>query len=303
MTTGTRRAYTLFQTDAFDLDSAVLGRRYEISVALPLSYHATDRRYPVLVVLDANLAFAGTVETARVLALGGEAEELIVVGVGSPWAEGMEGFGRRRFYEFSPAERWDVDGPFAEVTKAAFAQAGVDPQVMGGAPKFLRLLTEEVLPVIGRDYRADLTSPGLFGDSAGGAFALYALLSGVSPFRKYICGSPATAQCNDALYRMEEHYAATHSDLDAAMFLAAGSEEMGSPFLEGGGIASGVCRFSGLFALRQYPNFRVTSHFFPDEGHVSVIPAIVSRGIRTLWDTGRRFGIPPKRVTSAADVG
>jgi predicted alpha/beta superfamily hydrolase len=294
MTTSTKRAYTLFQTDAFDLDSAILDRRYEISVALPLTYHATERRYPVLVVLDANLLFATAVETARLLAMGGEAEELIVVGVGSPWSEGMAAYGQRRFYEFSPAERWDVDGPFAEITKAAFAQAGVDPHAMGGAPKFLKLLAEEVLPMIARDYRADLATPGLLGVSAGGTFALYALLSGVSPFRKYICGSPATAQCNDELYRMEERYAATHSDLEAAMFLSAGSEEMVSPFLEGGGIASGVCRFSALFAFRQYPSFRVTSHFFTDEGHLSVGAATISRGIRTLWDTKRRFGAPAK---------
>lgn len=295
MTAIAKRAYTVFQTDAFDLDSVVLGRRYEISVAVPLSYHATDRSYPVLVILDANLCFATAVEAARLLALGGEAEELIVVGVGSPWVEGLEAFGRRRFYEFSPAARWDVEGPYAAITKAAFAAAGVDANAMGGAPKFLRLLAEEVLPVIARDYRADLTSPGLFGDSAGGTFALYALLSGESPFKKYICGSPATAQCNEELYRMEERYAAANHDLDAAVFLAAGSEEMSSPFLEGGGIASGVCRFSGLFALRQYPSLRVTSHFFTDEGHVSVPPAIVSRGIRTLWTTGRRYGEMPKR--------
>ncbi len=56
MTAITKRAYTLFQTEAFDVDSAVLGRRYEISVAVPLSYHATSRSYPVLVILDARCA-------------------------------------------------------------------------------------------------------------------------------------------------------------------------------------------------------------------------------------------------------
>lgn len=90
---------------------------------------------------------------------------------------------------------------------------------------------------------------------------------------------------------MEERYAAEHRDLDAAMYLAAGAEEMNSPFHEGGGIASGVCRFAGLFALRRYPSFRITSHFFPGEGHLSVAPMFLNRGIRTLWDTGRRFGI------------
>jgi len=288
---GQPRPFTLFQAEAFDLDSAVLERRYEISVALPLSYHASpDRRYPLLVVLDANLCFATAVETSRLLAMGGEAEELVVVGVGSPWAEGFAAFGRRRFHEFSPTERWEVAGPFAEVTRTMMNQAGVATMPLGGAPKFLDLLSDEVLPAVAQTYRLDLQSPGLFGDSAGGTFALYALLSGRSPFRRYVIGSPATAQCNDELFRMEERYAATHKDLDARVFLAAGMEEMASPFLEGGGIASGVCRFAALFALRRYPSLQVTSHFFGDEGHVSVVPATIARGIRSLWSTGRRYG-------------
>jgi len=302
MTTSATRAYTMFQADAFDLDSAILGRRYEISVALPLSYGTTPaRRYPVLVVLDPNLAFGIAAETSRILAIGGEAEELILVGVGCPWSEGLMASGLRRFHEFSPTEHFEPEsGPFAEVTKAAFAAIGLNQLVSGGAPKFLDLLIEEVLPVIFRDYRADPGQLGLFGDSAGGAFALYALLSGRSPFSRYICGSPATAVCNEELYRMEERYAASHTDLEARIFLAAGMEEMSSPFLEGGGIASGVCRFAALLALRQYPGLRLTSHFFADEGHLSVLPAIVSRGIRTLWGTGHRYGTMPARATPSS---
>ncbi len=289
------RPCTLFQSESFDLDSATLGRRYEISVALPFGYHAApDRRFPVVVVLDASLCFGMAVDISRLLALGGEAEETIVVGVGCPWSEGFEALGKRRSHDFTPTDQSEPSGPFAGVTKALLAMAGIDRQWFGGAPRFLDLLRDELLPLVGRQYRADLTSPGLIGDSSGGTFALFALLSERSPFKRYVIGSPATAQCNDELYRMEERFAEQHADLDARVFLAAGSEEMSSPILEGGGIASGVCRFSGLFALRRYPSLKVTSHFFPDEGHMSVLPAIISRGVRTLWNTGRKYGeMPP----------
>jgi predicted alpha/beta superfamily hydrolase len=70
MKKGDTRAYTMFQTDAFPVDSAIMERRYDISVALPPSYHATDRRFPLLVVLDASMAFGTAVETARLLSIG-----------------------------------------------------------------------------------------------------------------------------------------------------------------------------------------------------------------------------------------
>jgi uncharacterized protein len=199
---------------------------------------------------------------------------------------------RRRLHEFSPSDRWAHEGSYGSVTQAMMRQLGLESAELGGAPRFLSFLTDELLPFVTREYRAAPDQLGLLGDSAGGTFALYALLSGRAPFRKYICGSPATAQCDDELFRMEERYAAANRDLDAKVFLAAGAEEMSSAFLEGGGIASGVARFAGLFALRRYPSLRVTSTFFPEEGHLSVIPAIVSRGLRTLWATGRRYGDP-----------
>ncbi len=290
---GPKRPYTLPLIDTFDLDSVVLARRFEISVALPFSYRAMpDRRYPVLVVTDANIMFATTVEATRLLSMGQEIEDLVLVGVGCPWSEGVASFGRRRYYEFSPSANSTIGGPFAAITKAAMAQAGVDHEPLGGAPKYLRMLTDELIPAVARDYRVDLTAPGLVGASAGGTFALFALFAEGSPFRRYLIGSPATAQCDNEVFRLEERYAADHQGLDAKVFLAAGAQEMMSPFLEGGGIASGVCRMSGLLAMRQYPGLSLTSHIFSDESHLSVPPGFIARGLRVVYGTGRMYGDP-----------
>jgi hypothetical protein len=296
MLTG-KRAFTVPLVDTFDLDSAVLNRRFEISVALPFSYRARpEHQYPVLVVTDATLLFATTVEATRLMSLGQEVEDLILVGVGCPWSEGPLAFGRRRFYEFSPSANSTITGPFAAITRDLMAKAGVDREPMGGAPKYLQMLVQEVLPAVTREYRADLAAPGLIGESAGGTFALYALFTETSPFRRYLIGSPATAQCDNEVFKLEERYAAGHQDLDAKVFLAAGTQEMMSPFLEGGGIASGVCRMSGLLAMRRYPSLSLTSHMFNDESHLSVAPGFIARGLRVVYGTGRMYGEMPKQA-------
>lgn len=281
------RPYTIAQAYAFSFDSALMGARYDISVALPASYTTSGRRYPVLVVVDGDQLFELAVRIARNFAMAGEVEELIVVGVACPAAEGFHEFVRRRHYEFSPPGRYTFDNPLIRLLKDRMERAGFDPQAVGGAPEFLRFLADELLPTLAGEYRLDMQQSGLFGHSAGGAFVLYALLSGASPFRKYICGSPATSVCDGELFRIEERYAAAHRDLEATLYMAAGAQEMQSAFLESGGIVSGLARFAGLFALRRYPSLRVASDIFPGEGHTSVMPVLLGRGLRMLWGTGR----------------
>jgi predicted alpha/beta superfamily hydrolase len=286
------RPHVLLRSNGFELSSRATGRTYYVSVALPATYDASDRPYPALVVLDGNLAFDLAVGVARLLPVAKEVRELIVIGVGcSPEATAAE-FSTRRLHEFSPTDRWNFEADeFGRSVKAIMDQMGLKPSgAIGGAPRFLDFLIDELLPLLYRDYRIDPAELGLFGDSAGGTFVLYALLSGRSPFKKYICGSPATAYCNDELYRMEERYAAANRDLDAQLFLAAGAEEMNDSFLEASGIVSGVARFTGIFRRRRYFGFRLTSCIFPGEGHLSAVPAILSRGIATLWSTHRSFG-------------
>ena len=50
--------------------SAISGRMYQISVALPFGYADSTKAYPVLYAVDANGQFGTVVETVRLLRLG-----------------------------------------------------------------------------------------------------------------------------------------------------------------------------------------------------------------------------------------
>src|SRR5687768_14879617 len=80
------------------------GWDFRVSVALPASYAASTKRYPVLYVLDADVFFATAVEQARLQGLVGEISEVILVGIGYPPGTNLQTVGARRSYEMSATD-------------------------------------------------------------------------------------------------------------------------------------------------------------------------------------------------------
>ena len=63
------------------------------------------------------------------------------------------------------------------------------------------------------------------GDSFGGLFATYALLSEPDTFRRYGIGSPSLYWDDGAMFELEASYARDHTDLDARVFFSIGAYE------------------------------------------------------------------------------
>ena len=137
-----------------NLTSSVLAEGRAYTVHLPDGYaRDTERRYPVVYVLDGPPLDDHTAQGARPLAAGGQAPGLIVVGIPN-----MQRSGRAR--DFLP--------PFLK-----FARRDGSP-FTGGADRFLRFLREELVPRIERDYRT--TRPRLLvGHSLGAIFVSYSV--------------------------------------------------------------------------------------------------------------------------------
>ena len=100
--------------EVFDFRAEANGSDYEVRVGLPPSYHQGSGHYPLLLVLDADLAFGMTHETSMLEALWSSAPlgyptarvpEVIVVGIALPDRQ-TNPFRRNFEYmpESSPAE-------------------------------------------------------------------------------------------------------------------------------------------------------------------------------------------------------
>jgi predicted alpha/beta superfamily hydrolase len=264
---------TLATTEQHTLLSSDGDREYRIFVALPQSYDVGERTYPVIYLLDGNSLFPIMAETARLLRFYGEIRELIVVGVGYAEADTFLATMAARTRDLTPsAPGWYETGCRASMPDA--------PESLGegGAAAFLGFLREELAPFIATHYRIDPEDSSLLGFSFGGLFALYSLFEQPQAFRQYFICSPSVWWDNELILEREAAYAAEHTDLPARVFMGVGGAE---PAV----MVADMYRVARALGDREYRSLELTSHFFEDESHMSVITAFISRSLRKAFSS------------------
>lgn len=232
-------------------------RQFQISVALPRTYKESEKSYPVLYSLDANSEFGMVVETARLLTLDEAIPELIIVGIGFP-----------------------VGGRFlfsADYRRLNYTPTELKAQNTGGAPKLLEFMRRQLMPFIEKKYRVNSDDKAIFGHSLGGLFSTYALLRSNGLFQRFIIGSPSLHWDDHVMFKLEKEYATTHTALPAKVFVSAGSKEDQKL------IVSHFKKFVKVLKQRNYADLQWTSHIFEGETHISVVPATISRGLRSIY--------------------
>ena len=253
--------------------------KHAVTIALPASYRVQkNKKFSVLWVLDDPLMTRIVVSTVDLLVSSNMMPEMIVVGVGSPSAEGLSGVGRR-IEEFSPPGQGFAP---SGLNSAAFQKVAPFPEYPHRAEDFLSFLSDELRPLIAKEFRTS-GSHILHGHSLGGLFAGYALFTRPQLFQKMIIGSPAMANVGDAVVELEKEFAKSHSKLSVDIFIGAGGAEGNEWFLNAGGILSSTARFIERLKLRNYEGLTIKSQFYTGENHYTVAPRIVSDGPRYFF--------------------
>jgi len=268
---------------SFTFQSPSMGVRFSLNVGMPSGYKPGDgKKYPALIVTDGDFAFPGVNEAAR--SLSGAITPLFIISVGTAIDEGEPEHTRRRIYEFSPPG-WDRKDPFGQAVENYCRMfKSEEGRCSGGAGKFLTAIASEMVPQLAVKFPIDTAQLGLFGLSAGGFFASWAIFQPNSPFKKYLISSPAMAYGRGEIFRQEARYAESHKDLPVGIYLAAGVLEAADPQLEGmGEIVSGMSHLAGVLATRKYPGLKVTIEYHPGMGHTDVMGTSAVRGLRTLY--------------------
>lgn len=279
------------------LRSGSVGDTYRLDIALPGGYARSDRAYPVVYLTDGDVS--GLFPLVRCIAEGLSAgwmiPKLILVGIGYE-AEKAERRGHYRERDFLPTDASARDAS----RRQPATRLGVP---RGQATAFLRFLRQELKPFINAHYRTLPEDSAYLGTSYGGLFGLYTLFHQPDTFQRYVIGSPAIHHDNRVILAHEEAYAAQHTDLPARVFLAVGGrEELDDPLIEPAfQFVTNLERLATTLRGRNYPDLQLTSHVFEDETHVSVVPALYSRGLRVVFDssstgTGRPGSNPQART-------
>ncbi len=259
---------------------------YQVRVALPVSYGSRpEARYPVLYVLDADLVFGTVTEVTRALPIAQELPEVIVVGIGYAVESFVATLGLRA-RDYTPTE----DPVWMEESFGQAVLPGLPPpEGTGGGPAFLAFLAEELAPFIDGRYRTVPGDRGIFGDSLGGIFALYALFHRPEAFRRYIVGSPSLWWDDEVTFGHAERFLADREDLSARVFLGVGSLEEEPPADEFR-MVSNVERLGEMMRSAGFPSLHVEWRVFDGETHMTVPPVLFTRGVRSVYPVDRPAG-------------
>jgi uncharacterized protein len=260
---------------------------FEVQVALPATYDAApDQAYPVLWVTDGASFLPLAVGLLNLLAVGQHVPEMIVVAVGAAPEVGLAEYGMRRVSDFCPPGKDMFYSGLAGERLKAMSQAMSPPGTAALpqlADRFLTFLVDALRPRLAAQYRMS-GEHGLFGHSGGGMFAGWALFERPDAFAKYIIGSPSINAVERKVFRMEEDYAARHSDLPVSVFIGAGELEItGGDLLAAWGIVSAPVLLAETLRLRNYPSLKLHARVFSGKDHLTVAPDILLEGLRAVW--------------------
>jgi hypothetical protein len=174
---------------SFDMASKHTGQRYRIMLGLP-HQPAPPGGYPVLWALDGLASFPlmefsrprppSPTENPQWRKKVGDEPPGLIVAVGYASGEPMDIDARALDYT-PPGTGGNGD------TYAGDTFSGRH----GGAPAFLRFLTEELRPLLARHFEMDPRRHTLFGFSYGGLFTLYTLSTQPQHFQRYWAASPS----------------------------------------------------------------------------------------------------------------
>jgi predicted alpha/beta superfamily hydrolase len=235
----------------YQVHSAVLGEDRGYRVYLPASYRwASNRRYPVMFLLDGEERFGHTATAVDLLASVGDIPEMIVVGIDST----------QRTRDFTPTQWEAISGG-------------------GGADRFKQFLKTELMPAVDKDYR----SSGyriLSGHSLGALFTLYCLSAEPALFQAYIALAPTVDWDRNLVQRLLQKRLETDRTLKAFAYLAH-ADDSGAALADFEAVAN-------TLKSKAPPGLRWQSAAFADETHVSVPLLAQVDALRRLY-LGYRF--------------
>lgn len=275
----------------FLLTDADTGLRQSVSVSYPYRYGSLET-VPVVICLDEPWMFGTVVDTTRIMSMGSEAPEAVVVGLGfgapadgsTPPSAGPNGLPmseclreRARWYTPTP---W-VPPELTGVKHMAAEEAGRADQLRSFIEAMLlpRLVAEEL---------GDTTigDRWFVGHSFGGLFGLKALFAEPALFDRWLLASPSIWWDDRAILGWEADYAAANDDLPARVFLSYGGEEdtapTGDPTADQFRMGANVRDLHATLEGRSYPGLDLTLARLDGHSHNSVIGSAVAQGFRSL---------------------
>jgi len=286
-------------TRYFEIDSKIAGARYAVWVTIPPQYQqAGGQRFPVIYQPDGNMS-AGAHASVHALAcadLINPLKPFIQVCIGYTGAEARLASAVRVRDLLPPGEPPPdgLDARLKLVVEAGqmekdIAELMLHNMTHTAADRFLAFITDELHPLIARDWRVDEDDAGLYGYSYGGLFALYAALMRPPLFRKIGSGSPGVQAGRSKIFTLYDAARAAGDDHSGRrLHVSICEREITRPTMYQPVIGLGTVEFLTRAGQTPLKGLTLTTRMVDYESHIS--------GVFTAWYSFLRDSYPAASV-------
>jgi len=243
--------YSLYNAIEEYIFSELIADTFHVMVSVPDGYYSSEKRYPVIYVLDGDVAFGMAASIARYLQIGENIPELIIVGIGYGALDKSAGEKRRRDYR---------------------------PTQAGDAENFLNFLNGQLIPYIDSKYRTIPDDRIINGYSIGGLFALYTLFTKPETFSGYIIGSPSLTWDNYSIFSYEENSFEKIDEMKISVFISVGSEESDEKYF------SPIDKLVTQIQERNYSGVKLEAKVFDGSTHLMGPPESLTHGLFSIFN-------------------
>lgn len=249
-------AFTYYSKDVKDT--------FYISVQLPLAYQQNPKkRYPVVVLTDANFYYPMLAPVMHQYEKGGLLPPLILVGIGYKSFKLMNAL-RVRDYLYPKSIASD------------------EMNAVGGGQRFYRFITNSLLPKIDSTYRTETNNRTLLGHSFGGYFSLYALLEQVNrkrtDFKGFVSASPSLWYNHNYLFQLPQKLKSIADKDSLHVFLSVGDLETPKEWT-----IQPVKNMSKQLDDAKLKNVRINTEIYAHLDHMDVGLISFIRGMETMY--------------------
>ena len=231
----------------------VNGQEYVLQISLPSGYANSNKKYPVVYLMDVQWDFPLLTALYGQQYYDGFIPEVIIVGI--TWGGERPNPDSLRARDYTPTNEKRL------------------PQ-SGGADKFLSVIKNEIFPIIESNYRVDGNDKTLVGCSLGGLLTMYTLFTHSNMFNRYIAASPAYTWSNSILYQCEKNYYSNTANPPAKLFMCVGGAESS---------VAGFEKLTSFLKSRHYIHLQIESKILENTGHSGTKGEGYARGLQFVF--------------------
>jgi predicted alpha/beta superfamily hydrolase len=251
--TGTRA------TDRVTLHSTFVQDSFDIYVTLPPDYANSQKSFPLILYMDANLKSGQRLRTiVDELREKQSSIDAVFVGVG-------------HFGNYHAVRRRDFIPPSINENDSLIS----DDPMYGQAERFYSFLRLELIPYIEGKYRVT-PNRTLIGHSLGGLFTFYCLFKKGRLFTNFVALSPSLWVNNENMYDFLMRYRRDSADLHARLYLCVGGAEKLNFIL------SGAHKMRAYLEKNRFESLHFEYQEFPGETHNSEVPLALNKLLPAL---------------------